>query len=384
MDPYLAKAIAAGIWSATDYLGPIGAATGGMGAAYGLGRLYANRGRTALRSRVNPFRPGVTTRAIRKSGAGGPPGGGGFVPGSSGGKVFKKRKRVMKSRKRKFRKSRFRKIRKGKKTMLGKWFRNDAGQLTSAVNKVNWINLDVASNSTWTSFLQHEVAITASDGVTTSVTMDPSDLSGLGQTKNYLLIRKFRYVFKNNSNAPAELVFYKYQVKDQSATDFAADLDNRITANLATLTTSVASTPAAPLAKEDNFQQYWMTPNMKQSKYMVKRSQKVLLAGGDEYVFSGSFVIPIQSRNAVTSDYMKGQQGLVVRIMGRPSHDTTTSSNVGVSDTCVDFLESSQTTAYSSSNPILVNNFRTLANSNFSAITPVVAGDATVADVTDG
>lgn len=315
-----------------------------------------------------------------------------FLQGSMGGRPPK----VRVSRKRKYKKSRavfsgrvkksLKKIINSpfKKFKLGEWIQNRMSQFVAAVNKVNWSTLDGATNALWVPFLQHEIMHTGADGSTQIYTQEPGDdavvTTALSQ-KSYLIERRGKYVFRNNSTGPCELVIYKFQCSEVTNNDPPADLDARVTASYLTLSTTSTSTAAAPLAKEDNFQLYWSTHNMKHAQWKIVKSTRMLLASGDEFSYFDKIRVPINLRNAETGNYQKGQQMLICRVMGRPSHDSSVTTNLGVSDALLDCMECIVTTAYSTKESTAVSNFRTNSNSGFSTITPVIAGDASAAVV---
>lgn len=269
------------------------------------------------------------------------------------------------------------------KQKLGEWYRHDMQQIASAVNKVSWELLEGASDSSWLPFLQSEQLLTAADGTTAVVTQEPQDLisSAAGQ-KKYMIKRTVTCTMKNNSNSPAEVTIYKFRCSEATNNSPETDLDNRITASYFTVTTTATSTPAAPLAKEDNFNQYWTTKNMKQAEWKMKQKMQVLLAGGDEYRFTMIMMVPINLRNSTAVTYQTGQDVIYTRIMGRPTHSAATTSNVGIANTIVDILVSHKTEAYSYKSPVVLSNFRTLANTGFTTMAdPVVGGDAIVGPV---
>jgi len=382
------KAIAQAV--ATTIQNLYGAAPGlagmGLGGGVGAALTYANPfGRSK-----QPQTPRTKTSAKMRKG-GGPPSG--YNPGSMGGRVYPKGK------KRKGKKRASNRMSKGTRKVIakiakravnrrtdkvGEWFRNAIGQLTSSVNKVSWTTLSGAANNNWLSTLQNEVMLTAADGTTTQVTQEPGDLSGIGAQKEYKIHRRLKYTFKNNSNSPAELMLFKFRAIDDTNNDPASDLDNRISAGYFTITQTSTSVPSAALAKEDNFQQYWSTHIMRECQWKMVSREKILLAGGDELVRYMTQNVPIKLRNASAVSHQKGQEYIVARLVGRPTHDTTTLTNLGVADTRVDYLEEYKTTVYAVRSEEVMANYRTLANVNFSAITGVVAGDATVTDVNMG
>jgi len=274
-----------------------------------------------------------------------------------------------------------------KKEFLGQLQSNYCGQLTADVNKVSWTKLEGNTSAQWLEFCNTQVIATTAIGNTNVWAQQPSDLSALvAGNKVYRIVRKSKFVFKNNTNAPLEIVLYRFKATDNTSNSPAQDLDARVTAGYFTTASfsSIATAVSAPMAKEDNFQLYWSTRNSGKSQWKMLSKVVVSMAAGDEYHYFATSGAVVNAKEAGSFSYHKGNTMVYARLMGRPSHDTATQANVGISKCRLDYLETYVTTSYSTLSPTVVSNFALQANAGFSSITPVVAGDANVADVNDG
>lgn len=274
-------------------------------------------------------------------------------------------------------------VRRSKPVKLGLWYRNEMQQVGSSVNRVRWDTLENNNYTGLLPFIQSEKIVTLSDGVTTSHTEEPGDLTSLFATqKKYMVYRRITYVFKNNTNSPAELVFYKTKCIDNTDYDPVEDLRNAYNTTKFTVTTTSSSLPGSPLLLEDNFMQYWNL-NQDSHQYMrhwkVVEKKKMLLAGGDEATVSFMVRTPISLKREVAALYFKGFEAVIFRLMGRPSHDAANVANIGIANTLLDIYKKTVITAYSQKESTVLDNERTLANVSFSAMpNPVIGGDSIV------
>jgi len=243
----------------------------------------------------------------------------------------------------------------------------------SAVNVVSYKSLLLNSISTWLLFLSNEQILTAVDGVSTIVTQVPADLTSV--YKKYVINMKTRLKLKNNTNAPAEICIYFLKCNDATSVTPLLDLDARITA------TQIARNGGAAATKENQLHQYWTTPaSMKDCKWDIFKRYKFDMLAGEEYDKFFDYSFQVDTKNSTAQNYIKGFPSIVSRIMGKPSHDTTTVTTGGLNDTLVDIWESSTYSVHTYGDSTNIAVHQTQANSGFSLVTPVVATDDTVQD----
>lgn len=264
------------------------------------------------------------------------------------------------------------------KTLVANWQLNFMNQVSCALNKVGWQLVYAQTKAAILPKVQQERMLTASDGVTTLVTEDPQDVIGPGGFKKYLCKADIQHILKNNTNGSCELTVYKFRCIDDTNVTPLTDLDGRITASQFTKTTTASSTPSAPLAKEDNFWQYWSTPNQRDAHWKMVKKVKYNISPGDEVRLFHKIKTPIMLSRLVDSSYYKGQEALVFRIQGKPTHQQNLESALGMSPAQLDYLQIQKERVYAWDNSTSAGKYVTLANSGFTATTAAVVTDATI------
>jgi len=299
-----------------------------------------------------------------------------------GGSIGRKKKpKKFKKGKVKVSKSFKKKVKMVEKTQwqfLRRWIQNYAGQLSSAVNKVAWTGLFTPTAAALRAYAQNEQMLTLNDGDTELVTQEPADVTSTGAFNKYFVKCRLKYYFKNNSTSHCNVILYTVRALTSTNNTFVTNLNNQITNAWYTTTQTAADALSAPLAKEDNFGQYAYVRGAQKSviEWKVKSYQTFRLAGGDELTVTVDLNNPFDMKGTIGVAYQKGEEHLYARVMGAPSHDTTTKTNVGVADTLVDYIVCQEFSCYKKEQSVQAANQVTLANSNFSAITVTVAGDA--------
>lgn len=257
---------------------------------------------------------------------------------------------------------------------LTEWVKNEMAQYGSAENKVAWHTVDLGSQTAWLNYLQNETIATTSDGASVVYTQNPATTSVLTtalQNKRYKIVRLEKMTFKNNTNGAVEMVFYKVKCLQATNNSPTANLDARIAAGYVTNSTTATDPNSAPLAKEDNFHQYFSTYGSSKLGYEWKAvsCKKILLAPGDEYVYYETLVIPMNLRNPSSTTYQKGSQGILLRQMGRPTHGAGAVGNLGIGKTLVDCLRYEHTIVYQYSSAVNTESIKQIANGSFSTLT---------------
>lgn len=256
-------------------------------------------------------------------------------------------------------------------------------QIGNTVNKVSYELLSALTQNTLLQYCQSEVILTATDGVSTVVTQEPADLAAVvNGFKKFLVHQRQGMIFRNNTNTVAIIYIYRVKCMDDVANDPLVDLDNRITQSKMIKTFTSTETPGAAMAKEDNFQQYWSTPTMKDAQWKLLEKVRVELAPGGEHRMSMIMKIPVNTRLPYSGAYPKGIQHIFTRICGKVTHDDETISEICLSPTLVDIQMDIRIKVWSLGDVQQTGVYSTLANTGFTAADhPVVATDAVMEEV---
>jgi len=312
-----------------------------------------------------------------------------YIPASTGavlqvGKAKYKKKKKIKSKK--LTKKKVKKmIKNSGGSALNKcasWNYNACSVMQVAINKVAWLAIYEPTASNLISNTQREIMQTLTDGGTAILTEDPGNALGLPSAafKKYLQKSAIKYVIKNNTNGPCELTAYHFKCTDDTDLTPIVDLNTRYNQQFYTKTKVASSTPSSPLAKEDNFNQYWTVPGQRCQHWDIKDKKKFILAAGDEITLFYKVRNPLYLRNSVAMTYFKGMEHICFRLMGRPTHDSTTVTLGGLNPSQIDILHMGKEDMYSIGDPQAANPNVTLANVGVSAAVAVVVGDANVQD----
>lgn len=305
-----------------------------------------------------------------------------YVPGSMGGKVrlnLKRKRRISKYKvrvarpirkyvNRRIKQETFEKLSDIRQTKMGQW--------TSAVNKVAYYEDFTLGRSEVLLYAIRTKMENTAFATTDVVVEDLKDVA-LTQLGNCTvkLLGSVKYIIRNNSTSPAHLIAYHMKCIDQTDVTPTADLDSRLSQQRGTYNLGALAAAGAPIAKEDQFQQFWSTPIMKECHWKIKQKHDFLLAAGDEIQVYFDINVPCNTKyNAIA--YQKGSEVIMFRLQGRPSHDSTTSSLLGIADTLVDFQRQTTFTSYKKGASSSLSTHVDVGNSGFSAITPIIAGDA--------
>lgn len=251
-------------------------------------------------------------------------------------------------------------------------------QWTSAVNKVAWgfvAPFSYASTFAHYSDSNLKTAEWVEDYATQQRAFEMNNLDEDYASASTVYPMKIKGVadlyLKNNTNFQAEITLYTFRCVEETSTSPQTDIDNRLREKYNT-----TATAASMSTKEDNFFQYFSVANSQKPKWKIESKQQVTLCGGEEAKLrlSGAKLIKNNDFEVTASDYKKGDCVFVYRIMGVPSHDTTTKTLLGVANTSIDVMARDSQVIYvkggsSKGNVLQENPF----NINFTAITPVQA-----------
>jgi len=287
---------------------------------------------------------------------------------TSGGKrkVTKRKKRQTIQGKKQIMASVKRLIRKTPKVLMHSQETNDFQQLASAVNKVEWTDLVAQTVTDFRARLTYRT-IGNTSGVSAIETID-ADIGGYAGKKFYFK-DSYDLNFKNNTNSAAQLIVYLVKCTDYTSFDPLTELTEMRKAGFS---------DSSVLVKEDDFNQYFSIPRIARNKrkWVMQKKWQLDLGGGEEArvfvnipqsIFDPSFVFEEGNQ-----DYYKGQFAIVTRIMGKPSHDSTNTALLGLSNTLVDIRIMKKLKTFQQSS-LVVQPIRQMANTNVALVTAVVA-----------
>lgn len=253
----------------------------------------------------------------------------------------------------------------------------------SARNKVRWAQEMSGTHDNNTLYTLSTVYSEAGgSGVSSLVNRQPTDVAGLSGGNQYFKIKGLvRFLLKNNSTSPCEIIFYHVRcVKDTGLTPIA-DLDQARGAQQSLINLgSPATLPASPMALDDDFHQYWTTTSMRERNWKMVRKLKIVLAAGDEIELPFAFKQLFNTKSGFATTYRSGAEEIIVRQIGRPSHAATT-TNTCIAETKVDVLIRTTLVCYQKEQFGAVAMDRAVANGGFNDVIPFVAGDAVAANV---
>ena len=260
---------------------------------------------------------------------------------------------------------------------LTTWQNESMRQWASDINKINFIEEQVDSVSAWKLRLLNPQILTASNGVSTVVMQDPSDLASANVYKKFKIESSSHYWFKNNTNSPTNMIIYKLRCEDDTNNGPFADLTARWEQQYA-LNALTPTTPAPPPDIETDIFQYWTTTSMKAASWKMIKKTEVRLNPGDEYHYYDSFTFILDTKNLFAVNHVKGMPGYLLRFSGVPSHDTADSAFLGLSNTLTDGLRKVKYTVFSKDGTSLSATKNILERDGFDLTNPVTVTEDTV------
>lgn len=244
-------------------------------------------------------------------------------------------------------------------------------QISSAVNKVGWSEIILLTNAE--KQLRLNYTTVGNDDANTVTRIEELDLTSAGLTsfqgRKFYFEDSHRFRMKNNTNAGADIIVYVLKCTDYTSWSPLVEITELRKAAFGT---------TLVLSKEDDFNQFYTIPRLTkgQRKWIMHSRREINLNGGQEADFSIKLPSQAYDPSVIVEeggfDYMKGQYAIVMRIMGKPSHDTTTTSLLGISNTLVDILEfRKEKTLVKTSN--IIKAVRQNGNSGVALVAAVVA-----------
>ncbi len=338
------------------------------GLAYQAGRGIVALGRAARTTRnmyraMRPSQGSQAARVVNKSELALASGATAVVRAGKKGKKTKKSKKLPYAKQ--ISKMIERKMKAGIKVLMTDIETNEFKKILSEVNKVKWNTLYLQTKTTARDRLEYRT-LQASGG-STSVTEIDSGNAYLG--RKYYFKDSFNMHFKNNTNSPAELVVYLLRCNDYTVLSPTSEMNELRKA---------AFSNTQVLSKEDDFNQYWTIPriNASKRKWQIQKHWKIDMSGGEESTLFVSPRMVIFDPSVIVEEgdatYFKGQYAVVIREQGKVTHDTSTKTNLGLSNTEIDVMVNVRRKTYMQQSTV-VQTHRQAANVGVALSAPTVA-----------
>lgn len=242
-------------------------------------------------------------------------------------------------------------------------------QVASAVNTVQWEIIQQADTSEMNSRLEYKTV--GNDNANAVTRTENLDLTAAGvgyMGKTFTFVDNEQWHMKNNTNSGIDLRIYVLVAQQYTSTSPIQDIIDNCVAQYADTGYNLNA----------DLNQYWTVPgtwNTKR-KFKIYCIHRMDLAGGQEAKVN--IHVPNVTYNPGThfelgnTTYTKGSYVILVRQVGKISHDATTPTLLGIANTQLDIKRSRLIKTYMTTSNVVAP-YREIDVEGASAITPIVA-----------